>query len=141
MRSPRCRNGRFTSASSHRLSASPTRWHTAWLSSTTTTASRLSPPRASTTARNESSALPATTASALALSIWVTATAVGLSAVLRASGELLFVLKLVGAAYLAYLGVRALLDSRQRPADLLAATPPPAPAHAIFRQGFLSALS
>ena len=82
-----------------------------------------------------------TTGIALALSIWVTATAVGLSAVLRASGELLFVLKLVGAAYLAYLGVRALLDSRQRPADLLAATPPPAPAHAIFRQGFLSALS
>ena len=82
-----------------------------------------------------------TTGIALALSIWVTATAVGLSAVLRASGELLFVLKLVGAAYLAYLGVRALLDSRQRRADLLAATPPPAPAHSIFRQGFLSALS
>ena len=82
-----------------------------------------------------------TTGIALALSIWVTATAVGLSAVLRASGELLFVLKLVGAAYLAYLGVRALLESRQRPADLLAGTPPPAPAHAIFRQGFLSAIS
>jgi threonine/homoserine/homoserine lactone efflux protein len=82
-----------------------------------------------------------TTGIALALSIWVTATAVGLSAVLRASGELLFVLKLVGAAYLAYLGVRALLESLQRPADLLAGTPAPAPAHAIFRQGFLSALS
>ena len=82
-----------------------------------------------------------TTGIALALSIWVTATAIGLSAVLRASGELLFVLKLVGAAYLAYLGIRSLLESRQRPADLLAGTPPPAPAHAIFRQGFLSALS
>src|SRR6266699_2035671 len=82
-----------------------------------------------------------TTGIALALSIWVTATAVGLSAVLRASGELLFVLKIVGAAYLAYLGIRALLESRQRPADLLASTPAPAPAHAIFRQGFLSALS
>jgi len=78
---------------------------------------------------------------ALALAIWVSATAVGLSAVLRASGELLFVLKLVGAAYLAYLGVRTLLESRRRPADLLAEAPPPAPAHAIFRQGFLSAIS
>jgi threonine/homoserine/homoserine lactone efflux protein len=82
-----------------------------------------------------------TTGIGLALSIWVAATAVGLSAVLRASGDLLFVLKLVGAAYLAYLGVRALLESRQRPADLIERVPPPAPARAIFRQGFLSAIS
>ena len=82
-----------------------------------------------------------TTGIALALAIWVTATAVGLSALLRASGELLFVLKLVGAAYLAYLGVRTLIESRHRPGDLLAGTPPPAPARAIFRQGFLSAIA
>ena len=82
-----------------------------------------------------------TTGIALALSIWVTATAVGLSAVLRASGELLMVLKLVGAAYLAYLGVRTLLDSRHRPTDLLAGSPAPAPGRAVFRQGFLSAIS
>ena len=82
-----------------------------------------------------------TTGIALALSIWVTGTAVGLSALLRASGELLFVLKLVGAVYLAYLGVRTLLESRHRPADLLANAPPPAPAHSIFRQGFVSAMS
>lgn len=82
-----------------------------------------------------------TTGIGLALLIWAAATAIGLSALLRASGDLLFVLKLVGAAYLAYLGVRALLDSRRRPADLLAGAPPPAPAHAIFRQGFLSAIS
>src|SRR6202162_922284 len=63
-----------------------------------------------------------TTGIALALAIWATATAVGLSALLRASGEPLFVLKLVGAAYLAYLGVRTLLDSRRRPAELLAST-------------------
>jgi threonine/homoserine/homoserine lactone efflux protein len=78
---------------------------------------------------------------ALALVIWVTATAVGLSALLRSSGEVLFVVKIVGACYLAYLGVRTLLESRARPADLLAATPPAAPAHAVFRQGFLSAMS
>ena len=82
-----------------------------------------------------------TTGIALALSIWITATAVGLSALLRSSGEALFVLKLVGAAYLANLGVRTLIESRRRPADLLAGTPPPAPGHAIFRQGFFSALS
>jgi threonine/homoserine/homoserine lactone efflux protein len=78
---------------------------------------------------------------ALALVIWVTATAVGLSALLQGSGEVLFVLKIVGAAYLAYLGVRTLLESRARPADLLATAPAAAPAHAVFRQGFLSAIS
>jgi len=81
---------------------------------------------------------------ALALVIWVTATAVGLSALLRTSGEVLFVLKIIGASYLGYVGVRTLLESRRRPADLLAGTPPAppaAPAHAVFRQGFLSALS
>jgi threonine/homoserine/homoserine lactone efflux protein len=82
-----------------------------------------------------------TTGIALALSIWVAATAVGLSAVVRASSDLLLILKLAGAAYLAYLGIRTLIESRHRPADLLAGTPPAAPAHVIFRQGFLSALS
>lgn len=82
-----------------------------------------------------------TTGIALALSIWITATAVGLSALLRTSGEALFVLKLVGAAYLGYLGLRTLIESRRRPAELLASAPAPAPGHAIFRQGFLSAIS
>jgi len=77
----------------------------------------------------------------LALVIWVTATAVGLSALLRTSGEVLFALKIVGALYLAYLGVRTLFESRQQPGDLLAGTAPAAPAHAVFRQGFLSAIS
>jgi threonine/homoserine/homoserine lactone efflux protein len=82
-----------------------------------------------------------TTGIALALAIWVTATAVGLSAILRSSSDLLFVLKLVGATYLAYLGVRTLIESRSRPDDLLKGTPPAAPAQVIFRQGFLSAMS
>ena len=81
-----------------------------------------------------------TTGIALALSIWITATALGVSALLQSSATLLFTLKIVGAAYLAYLGVRTLIDSRKRPDELLAAVPPPAPGHAIFRQGFLSAL-
>ena len=78
---------------------------------------------------------------ALALVLWVTATAVGLSALLRTSGQVLIALKIAGALYLAYLGVRTLLESRARPGDLLAGTPPAAPAHAVFRQGFLSAIS
>ncbi|HXN77387.1 MAG TPA: LysE family translocator [Candidatus Dormibacteraeota bacterium] len=82
-----------------------------------------------------------TTGIAVALTIWITATAVGLSALLRASGEAFLVIKLIGAAYLAYLGLRTLIDSRRRPDDLLASAPASAPAHAIFRQGFLSAMS
>ncbi|TMB47016.1 MAG: LysE family translocator [Chloroflexi bacterium] len=78
---------------------------------------------------------------ALALLIWVGATAVGLAALLRTSSDLLSVLKLVGAAYLAYLGVRALMDSRQKSIDLLATAPPVAAAHAVFRQGFLSCIT
>ena len=78
---------------------------------------------------------------AFALVIWVTATAVGLSALLRTSGELLVALKLIGACYLAYLGIRTLVESRSRPPDLLAGIPPAASAHAVFRQGFLSAIS
>ena len=82
-----------------------------------------------------------TTGIALALVIWTTATAVGVSAVVRSSGELLFILKLIGAAYLVYLGTRTLIDSRRRHADLLSGAPVAAAAHMIFRQGFLSALS
>lgn len=78
---------------------------------------------------------------AIALILWVGGTALGLAALLRASGDLLLVLKLVGAAYLAYLGIRTLIESRQRSTDLLGEAPPAAPAHAVFRQGFLSCIS
>ncbi len=78
---------------------------------------------------------------ALALIIWVLATAVGLSALLRTSADVLFALKIAGAGYLAYLGIRTLIESRRRPEDLLASAPAAAPAHAVFRQGFLSALT
>src|SRR2546429_9122294 len=54
---------------------------------------------------------------ALALVAWVTATAGGLSALLRTSRDVLFALKLVGARYLAYLCIRTPLQSRQPPAD------------------------
>ncbi len=64
-----------------------------------------------------------TTGIAVALAVWITATAVGLSALLRTSAELLFVLKIIGAAYLAYLGLSTLIESRRKPVDLLATAP------------------
>lgn len=79
---------------------------------------------------------------ALALVIWVVATAIGLSALLRTSAEVLFVLKIAGACYLAYLGIRTLIESRRQPSDLLAGTPgAAAPGFGVFRQGFFSAIS
>src|SRR5438309_12069063 len=78
---------------------------------------------------------------ALALITWVTATAVGLSALLRTSGDVLFALKLVGACYLGYLGIRPLLESPPPAGVLLVEAPPATPAHAVFRQGCLSAIS
>lgn len=83
----------------------------------------------------------ATSGIGLGLVTWVGATALGLSALLRTSGEVLFALKIVGASYLAYLGIRTLIESRHPPGDLLAGIPAAAPAHAVFRQGFLSALT
>lgn len=82
-----------------------------------------------------------TTGIAIALAIWVTATAFGLSAVLRSWSGLLFALKIAGALYLAYLGVKTLIELRHPPSDLPAAASSPAPAHPIFRQGFISAIS
>ena len=79
-----------------------------------------------------------TTGIAIALVLWITATAVGVAAVLKASTTLFYALKLVGGAYLAYLGVRAWLASREQPGDLLNG-PKVAPAGSILRQGLISA--
>jgi threonine/homoserine/homoserine lactone efflux protein len=74
----------------------------------------------------------------VALVLWVTASAVGVAAVLRASTTLFYALKLVGGAYLAYLGIGAWLASREKPVELLVGTGA-APAGSILRQGFISA--
>jgi threonine/homoserine/homoserine lactone efflux protein len=75
---------------------------------------------------------------AVALVLWVTATAFGVAALLKASATLFYALKVVGGAYLAYLGIRAWLASREKPADLLAGMKA-APAGSILRQGLISA--
>jgi len=71
---------------------------------------------------------------------WTVATAAGLAVVLLASAPLFLAIRLAGAAYLVYLGLRSLLNIRQprRPADR--GTSPPA-GKTAFVQGFLSNLS
>jgi len=77
----------------------------------------------------------------LALTIHVTASAVGLSALLRASANLFEVVKIVGGLYLAYLGVRAWLASRRPGGEpVVGAAQPVSSSLGILRQGFLSAL-
>jgi threonine/homoserine/homoserine lactone efflux protein len=75
-----------------------------------------------------------------ALVCWICASAFGVAAVLATSAVLFTVVKLAGAVYLAYLGIRSLLDSRHsRPTtDLSGARL--APARRIYRTGFLSAM-
>jgi threonine/homoserine/homoserine lactone efflux protein len=80
-----------------------------------------------------------TTGIAFALVIWVTASAIGVAAVLKASTTLFYALKLVGGAYLAYLGIRAWLASREKPGDLLAGMKAAPAAGSILRQGLISA--
>jgi threonine/homoserine/homoserine lactone efflux protein len=79
-----------------------------------------------------------TTGIAVALVLWVTATAFGVAALLKASTTLFYALKVVGGAYLAYLGIRAWLASLDKPADLLAGMKA-TPAGSILRQGMISA--
>lgn len=52
-----------------------------------------------------------------ALTIWATASALGLTALIRTSEIAFTVLKVAGAGYLCYLGVRTLLRSRRHAAD------------------------
>src|SRR5437588_5135818 len=91
---------------------------------------------------------PAGTASALGVSagqaIWTVATSAGLAVILAASGPFFLVIRLAGAAYLVYLGVRSLLRAISR-RDTHGLVDPRSGPHlttkAAFAQGFLSNLS
>ncbi len=77
------------------------------------------------------------------IAVYAAAATAGLAALLAASATAFTVLKLVGAAYLVYLGVMALWHSRRRPsaARTASALPPPLVGRgAAFRQGLLTNL-
>jgi threonine/homoserine/homoserine lactone efflux protein len=73
---------------------------------------------------------------ALGLVGWATASALGVAAVLAASATVFTALKLAGAAYLVYLGVRALLSLRRNGESDEA----PRPSGSPFRQGLVTNL-
>jgi threonine/homoserine/homoserine lactone efflux protein len=76
----------------------------------------------------------------LGLAVHATAAAVGLSALLLASAEAFTVLKIVGAAYLLWIGVQALraaIRTRREPAEAAAVRDRLRPS-TVIRQGFLS---
>jgi RhtB (resistance to homoserine/threonine) family protein len=72
------------------------------------------------------------------LLVWAVAAALGVAAVIQASGTAFTVLKLAGAAYLVWLGVRALVDA-WRGTDAARARAPRGRT-SPFRQGLLSNL-
>jgi RhtB (resistance to homoserine/threonine) family protein len=69
------------------------------------------------------------------LLVWTAASVVGIAAVLQTSAALFTAVKLAGAAYLVYLGVRTLLDIRRK-ADVQ----PARRGGSSFREGLLSNL-
>ena len=72
------------------------------------------------------------------LPVHATASALGLSLVLATSAEAFTVVKFVGAAYLAYLGIRTLRDSFRAAADQVVAAGRTRSGRAAFLQGWLS---
>lgn len=81
----------------------------------------------------------------LGISVHATAAVFGLSAILAASAAAYATVKLAGAAYLAYLGVRMLISaimSGDAPAEATETveTVPPRPGGAVFRQGLVTNL-
>jgi threonine/homoserine/homoserine lactone efflux protein len=70
---------------------------------------------------------------------WTIAAAVGLAAVIAASATAFAVVKLAGALYLLYLGVRVLLASRHA-SSTFSTAPRPVSTRAAFRQGVASNL-
>jgi threonine/homoserine/homoserine lactone efflux protein len=76
------------------------------------------------------------------IAVYAAASSLGLAALLAASAEAFLVVKLVGAAYLVYLGVMALWHSRGKPAALAddVAAPVALGRADAFRQGVMSNL-
>lgn len=73
------------------------------------------------------------------VAVWVVASAVGLAVVLERSTAAYTIVRLAGAAYLAYLGIRTLWASLHAPPPLDVRGVGPASASRIWSQGALSA--
>jgi threonine/homoserine/homoserine lactone efflux protein len=71
---------------------------------------------------------------------WIGASGFGVAALLATSAVLFTVVKLAGALYLGYLGIRSLLSSRRLAPANDPGEAPLAPARRIYRTGFLSAM-
>jgi threonine/homoserine/homoserine lactone efflux protein len=70
--------------------------------------------------------------------VHIVAAALGMSAVLATSATAFMVVKLIGAAYLLYIGIGMLLAKRKEAADPTAIELPALPYRRIFAQGFLT---
>ena len=85
--------------------------------------------------------LLATTGILGALLIWVGATTLGVAALVAANALLFTILKLLGGAYLAYLGVRAWLSPARGGGEVAAQPPQEARGGRVLRQGFLTCMT
>ena len=70
--------------------------------------------------------------------VHVCAAALGLSAILAASATAFTAVKIIGAAYLVYVGISLIRSKRSTQSPPFASDPRPAPIRGIFFQGFLT---
>jgi threonine/homoserine/homoserine lactone efflux protein len=77
-----------------------------------------------------------TVGSSLGVFAWGAFAALGIAAVVAASAELFTVMKLVGAAFLVYLGIQSLRGRREAPAAVRARVP-----RSAFREGLVTAVA
>ena len=77
---------------------------------------------------------------AVGTTLWSTASLLGLGVLFHTTAWLYHAVRVVGAAYLIYLGLRAILTARRMPLDAASATGPMPPGKA-FRRGVLVDLS
>ncbi len=91
-----------------------------------------------TTAQGSKAGVVAALGVGAGIFIHTAAAAVGISAVLAASAAAFLLLKLVGAAYLVYVGLSLIWSSLHTAKSISLASAQQSPLHVVFRQGFLT---